>query len=204
MACVLSCCLEDNNFTIDPLKCKWGAQGADWLGCWLTPQGLKPCKKKIEPVLSIQAPANVKEANLFIGAVTFYHDMFAHRSHILTPLTKLTKKPKAKFLWTPEAQKGFDTMKAIIAKDVRVRCPDHNEEFHAVTNASNCHLPSVCASSIQHSAIAPPWKKNCCSLSKLKKSFAQCHADAKHFTHTPTIMISLTTVGNRRISMTLG
>jgi hypothetical protein len=31
-------------------------------------------------------------------------------------------------------------MKAIIAKDVLVRCPDHNEEFHAVRDASNCQL----------------------------------------------------------------
>jgi hypothetical protein len=135
--------LQDNNFTINPLKCEWGVQETDWLGYWLTPQGLKPWKKKIEAILNIQAPRNVKEVRAFIGAVTFYRDMFAHRSHILTPLTELTKKPKAKFLWTPEAQKSFDAMKAIIAKDVLVRYPDHNEEFHVVTDASDYQLGAV-------------------------------------------------------------
>ena len=141
--------LQDNNFTINPLKCEWGVQETDWLGYWLTPNGLKPWKKKIEAILNMDPPRSVKEVRSFIGAVTFYRDMFAHRSHILTPLTELTKNPKAKFLWTPEAQKSFDQMKAIIAKDVLVRYPDHNEEFHVVTDASDYQLGAVI---LQHGA----------------------------------------------------
>ena len=69
--------------------------------------------------------------------------MFPHRSHLLTPLTNLTKNPKAKFIWNTEAQQSFDKMKAIIAKDVLVRYPDHNEECHVVTDASDYQLGAV-------------------------------------------------------------
>jgi hypothetical protein len=63
----------------------------DWLGYWMTPTGLKPWQKKMEPILALAPPQIAKQLCSFIGMINFYQDMWRHRAHILTPLTVLTK-----------------------------------------------------------------------------------------------------------------
>ena len=59
-------------------------------------------------------PQNIKQVQSFIGAVTYYRDMWPHRSHILAPLTNLTG--KGPFIWNSIHQKAFDGMKALMTK----------------------------------------------------------------------------------------
>ncbi|KAG7346017.1 reverse transcriptase RNA-dependent DNA polymerase [Nitzschia inconspicua] len=133
--------LQDNNFTVNPLKCEWAVQETDWLGYWLTPTGIKPWKKKIDALLALQRPQSVTELRSFIGAVTFYRDMFPRRSHLLSPLT--AQVGKRKLNWNDECEKSFKEIKSLLAKEAFLRYPDHNKPFHIYTDASDRQLGSV-------------------------------------------------------------
>ena len=68
----------------------------------------------------------------FIGAITFYRDMFPRRSHVLAPLTELvgSNRPKStKLVWTDKMRKSFNMAKALLSKYTFMRYPDHNKPF---------------------------------------------------------------------------
>ncbi|HSN66200.1 MAG TPA: RNase H-like domain-containing protein, partial [Fusibacter sp.] len=134
--------LRINGFTVNPSKCNWCVAETDFLGFWFTPTGPKPWRKKIDAILAMSPPTNRTEVRAFCGAITFYRDMFRRRSTILSPITKLASK-NVPFVWGPEQQKAFETMKALIAEDVLLQYPDPKQPFDIHPDASDVQLGSV-------------------------------------------------------------
>ena len=57
------------------------------------PEGVKGwCNgKKIDAILLVEPPTEIKELHSFLVMVAHYRDMWPHPSHILAPLTSLLK-----------------------------------------------------------------------------------------------------------------
>ncbi len=107
--------LEANDFTVNPLKCKWAIQEADWPSYWFTPTGMKPWYKKIDGILQMQKPKNLSQMQGFLDTVNHYQHMWLQQAHIFAPLSiKLGKKT---FCWTPDMDLAFKCMKTLMAQD---------------------------------------------------------------------------------------
>ncbi len=90
----------------------------EYLGYILTSGGIKPQQKKVQAILVLNPPNNVKELRHFLGMVQYYRDMWAKRSEMLAPLsdlvgecgeTKTTRKTRLK----KTLALGFDSSNSI-------------------------------------------------------------------------------------------
>ena len=61
----------------------------EYLGYTLTRIGIKPQQKKVQAILAISPPKQVKDLRSFLGMVQYYRDLWARHSKVLAPLTSL-------------------------------------------------------------------------------------------------------------------
>ena len=142
-------CLTANGYTVNPSKCQWAVQETEWLGHFLTPKGIKPLPSKVKGVLQLSPPTTVTELRSFLGMVNYYRDFWRRRSHILAPLTALTKTPKNQPLpWSSECDEAFKKIKAVLAEEVLLYYPDPNKTFYVEPDAS---IRQLGATIYQHS-----------------------------------------------------
>ncbi len=81
--------LQDAELKVNAAKSFFCTAETEYLGYILTRGGVKSQKKKIQAILALNPPNNVKELRQFLGMVQYYRDMWAKHSEMLAPLTDL-------------------------------------------------------------------------------------------------------------------
>ncbi len=147
--------LRDAGLKVNALKSFFCTHKIEYLGYILTREGIKPQTKKVQAILAIKLPTNVKELRHFLGMVQYHRDMWAKRSEMLAPLSnlvgecgetkttrknKVTKKP---WHWDSIHQIAFDNVKTAITKEVVLAYPDFTKPFEIYTDASTKQLGAV-------------------------------------------------------------
>ncbi|GFY00219.1 retrovirus-related Pol polyprotein from transposon 17.6 [Trichonephila clavipes] len=90
----------------------------------------------------MKPPHNSKEVSKFLGMFQLYAKFIKTFADICEPLYNLKRNIK-RFIWSIEAQKAFDAVKAAITKSPVLKFPDFKNPFQLFTDASSIGVEAV-------------------------------------------------------------
>ena len=130
--------LSKAGLKVNASKSQLCATSCEYLGCVLSQEEIRPQHKKVEAILAIRLPINIKTLRSFLGKVQYYHGIWEKRTDVLAHLTDLvgecgvsksTKKAgskKAFWHWDKVHQASFDYIQNTINRDVCLAYPNFN------------------------------------------------------------------------------
>ena len=127
--------LRDAGLKLKMSKCQFLMEQIRYLGHVISKDGIYPDPEKIRVIQDLRPPKNVREVRSVVGMASYYRKFIDHFSEVVGPLTELTKK-HAKFHWSSEHSKAFQTIKQKLVQAPVLAHPDPSRPYILSTDAS--------------------------------------------------------------------
>ncbi|KAL6340277.1 hypothetical protein AAG906_040714 [Vitis piasezkii] len=138
---VLHRCIE-KDLVLNWEKCHFMVQQGIVLGHIISKNGIEVDKAKVELIVKLPPPTNVKEIRQFLGHAGFYRRFIKDFSKISKPLCELLVKD-AKFVWDEKCQKSFEELKQFLTTAPIVRAPNWKLPFEVMCDSSDLAMGAV-------------------------------------------------------------
>ena len=130
------------NLQINPTKCEFFRTRVPFLGHIISKDGSEADPEKVAAVKNFPIPTSPTEVKSFLGLCSYYRRYVKNFADIARPLHKASES-KSPFLWTPEAQNAFETLKRQLMSTPILALPSTKEPFILYTDASMTAMGAV-------------------------------------------------------------
>lgn len=131
-----------NNVKFNFKKCKFGLTEVRYVGHKFSASGISMDEKKIEAIKELPVPENKKDAQRFLGLVTYVGRFIPNLSEKTKPIRDLIKNDIT-FQWNTEQQCAFENIKEEIIKDITLQYFNPEAEITMSVDASQNGLGAV-------------------------------------------------------------
>ena len=133
---------EDCGLTLGLPKCNFDQPQIEFFGMKFSAAGMSPTADKVKALIEAPAPTSVAEVRSFLGMANYSANFIQHYSETTAPLRHLTKK-NARFQWTKECQKAFETLKQAMVSPQVMSYYDPTRPTELIVDASKYGLASM-------------------------------------------------------------
>ncbi|KAK0424201.1 hypothetical protein QR680_008545 [Steinernema hermaphroditum] len=134
--------LQDYGFRVKKEKCEFLRDRVEFLGHTVCNKRISTSPTKVEAMLKMPAPKDLKEVESFLGMVQYYAKFIPQLASMAVPLNALRKK-EAKFVWKKEQEDAFQQIRAKLADTKTLTHYDPKELVVLATDASDYGLGAV-------------------------------------------------------------
>lgn len=124
-------------------KLKLGVQEVKFLGHIISQKGLKADPGKIEAILKMPRPTDVKGIQTFLGCANYLLQFIPNLSEMTEPLRRLCQTEKFDFAWQGQQEEAFTKIKRQLTKTPTLAYFDQTKPIILQTDASNFGLGGV-------------------------------------------------------------
>ena len=132
--------LKRYKMKLNPSKCAFGVSLRKFLGFMISQRGIEANPDKIQAILNMEPPKNIKEVQSLAGRVAALNRFISKATDKCLPFFKVLRKA---FEWTDECQKAFQDLKVYLTTAPLLSSSISSEELylylavspHAVSSA---------------------------------------------------------------------
>ena len=103
--------LRQYSMKLNPSKCAFGVPSGKFLGFMVSHRGIEENPDKIQAILDMKPPQNIKEAQSLTGRVAALNRFVSKATDKCLPFFRVLKKA---FEWTDDCQRAFQDLKAYL------------------------------------------------------------------------------------------
>ena len=136
---------EHFNIRIKKEKVQLVTGAVKHLGCILSDEGQTLDPARIDSLLAIGAPANLKGLKSLLGSFSFIRGWIAGMADTAAPLTDLmgAQAKRMGFQWGPEQEEALEALKTACQIAPALGAPDYTKTFHVSMDASDVGVGAV-------------------------------------------------------------
>jgi hypothetical protein len=108
--------LREANLKLNPKKCTFGVQKGKILGCIVSVKGINPNPDKVQTILNMKVPKNIKDIQKLIGRLAALNKFISKSAERSLPIFQALKGTKRDFAWGPSQQHAFKEIKSYLSK----------------------------------------------------------------------------------------
>ena len=128
--------------SLNPKKSLFGLEEGKLLGHIISKDGIKIDPERIQAILQIPYPINIKELQAFLGKINFLRRFIPNLAELIRLLSNMLKKD-AKVKWSLETKQAFESIKSALTQTPVLTSPQCDKDFIIFSFASDHTIAAV-------------------------------------------------------------